>query len=328
LVIALFALGLYGSHVSGQFFTSFNIFYVNLSIGEVAIMTLPMALIIITGEIDLSVASILGLASALVGDLFTHGWSMPVIIVTVLLVGIIAGAFNGFLVTKVGLPSLAVTIGTLTLYRGLAIVILGPSTVSNFPTRYSNIGINPLPHTGGALTYAIGIFIVLAVIIGLVLHLTPFGRSLYVIGQNTEAARYAGIPVQRTKFLLFCFSGLMCSLAGILYTFRLSTAVQNNGLGLELTVVTIVLLGGVSIFGGKGTIIGVVLALILLAGLQNALLLANFNQSADGIVTGTLLLISVLIPNIGSFVTRGREALQRRSLRGAGTAAAKQAAAP
>jgi rhamnose transport system permease protein len=320
LAVALLGVGLYGVHVSGQFLTSFNLFYVNLSIGEVAIMTLPMTLIVITGEIDLSVASILGLSSALVGDLFRDGWSMPLVIVAVLLVGAVAGAFNGFLVTRIGLPSLAVTIGTLTLYRGIAVVILGPSTVSDFPTRYTNIGIDPLPGSGGYLTYSIGIFIVLAVVVGVVLHGTPAGRSLYVIGQNKEAARYAGIPVERTKGLLFVFSGVICALAGILYTFRLSTAVQGNGVGLELTVVTIVLLGGVSIFGGRGTIIGVVLAIAVLAGLQNALLLSNFNQSAMGVVTGTLLLISVLIPNVGSFQRRARDVIRRRALRGAGAA--------
>ena len=200
----------------------------------------------------------------------------------VLVVGAVAGAFNGFLVTRVGLPSLAVTIGTLTLYRGIAIVILGPQTISTFPTRYTNIGVNAVPHTGGYLSYSVLFFVVLAIVFAVVLHATPVGRSLFVMGANEEAARYAGIRVKRTKLILFAVSGLVCAFAGILYTFRLSTAVQDNGLGLELSVVTIVLLGGVSIFGGRGTIIGVVLAIAVFAGLQNALLLTNFNQQATG----------------------------------------------
>jgi rhamnose transport system permease protein len=324
LTFALVAVIVFGITASSQFLTSSNLFYLNLSIGEIAIMTLPMTMLIVTGEIDLSVASILGMSSALTGDLYSHGWPMPLVIVAVLAVGAAAGWFNGFLVTKVGLPSLAVTIGTLTLYRGIAVVILGPNTISNFPTKYTNIGVTPLPYTGGYLTYSVGIFIVLAV--GTVLHATPVGRSLFAMGANDEAARYAGIRVKRTKLILFVISGIVCALAGILYTFRLSTAVQDNGIGLELSVVTIVLLGGVSIFGGRGTIIGVVLAIAVFAGLQNALLLTNFEQRAMGVVTGTLLLLSVLIPNLSSFVERGRESLRRRELGAARGARAREAA--
>ena len=168
------------------------------------------------------------------------------------------------------------------------------------------------------------IFLVLAVVFGVVLHFTPFGRSLYAIGSNKEAAMFAGIRVKRIKMRLFILSGLVCSAAGILYTFRLSTAVQNNGLGLELTVVAIVLLGGVSIFGGRGSIIGVVLAVFVLAGLQNALFLTNFPQSALGIIPGILLLVSVLVPNASSFVRRARESLKRRVRGRIDAAAARQ----
>ena len=315
LVLALAAVVVFGVQASSQFLTSANLFYLNLSIGEVAIMTLPMTLIIVTGEIDLSVASILGMSSALLGDLVTRGWSVPAAIFAVLVVGAAAGWLNGFLVTRVGLPSLAVTIGTLTLYRGIAVIILGPSTISSFPSRYTNIGVTALPHTGGYLSYSVGVFIVLAIVFAIVLHATPFGRSLFVMGANEEAARFAGIRVKRTKQLLFVVSGIVCALAGILYTFRLSTAVQDNGLGLELNVVTIVLLGGISIFGGRGTILGVVLAIAVFAGLQNALFLTNFEQRAMGVVTGTLLLLSVLIPNGADFARRGRAFLRRRQLR-------------
>ncbi len=317
LVGALFAVIVFGVLSSSEFLTATNLFYLNLSIGEVAIMALPMTLIIITGEIDLSVASILGMSSALLGDLYSRGWPMPLVLVIVLVVGALAGAFNGFLVTKVGLPSLAVTIGTLTLYRGIAIVILGPETISTFPTRYTNIGVNAVPHTGGYISYSVLFFAILAIVFAVLLHATAVGRSLFVMGANEEAARYAGIRVKRTKLILFTLSGLVCAFAGILYTFRLSTAVQDNGLGLELSVVTIVLLGGVSIFGGRGTIIGVVLAIGVFAGLQSALLLTNFNQQALGVVTGSLLLLSVLIPNGSLFVRRARDTLRRRQLRGA-----------
>jgi len=251
------------------------------------------------------------MASALLGDLWMHGWPMPLIIVVVLAMGAVTGAFNGFLVTRFGLPAVAVTIGTLSLYRGIAVIILGPSTISNFPSSYATIGVNPIPHTG-FVSYSVGFFAVFAIIFGLVLHFTPFGRTLYAMGQNKDAALYAGIRVKRTKMLLFVISGVMCALAGILWTFRLATSVQDNGLGLELNVVAIVLFGGVSIFGGKGSIGGVVLGILVFAGLQNALFLTNFDQRALGIVTGGLLLVSVLIPNVPSFVQRAREFLPRR----------------
>ena len=293
-----------GSSVSPQFLTGNNLFNVGLSNGEIAIMTLPMTLIIISGEIDLSVASILGMASALLGVLWSKGLPMPAIFVIVAIVGLAAGAFNGLLVTRLGLPSLAVTIGTLALYRGIATILLGPTTVANFPAAYTNLGVNGVPFTGNDVTYSTLIFVVLAIIFGVVLHATPFGRSIYAMGASVEAAQFAGIRVKRIKTILFMISGLICSLAGVLLTFRLDTAVQNNGLGLELDVIAIVLLAGVSIFGGKGSIIGVVLAVLVFAGIQNALLLTNFNQEATGIVTGALLLASVFVPNAGRWVRR------------------------
>jgi len=293
-----------GSAVSPQFLTGNNLFNVGLSNGEIAIMTLPMTLIIISGEIDLSVASILGMASALLGVLWSKGLPMPVIFLIVAIVGLAAGAFNGLLVTRLGLPSLAVTIGTLALYRGIATILLGPVTVANFPSAYTNLGVNGVPFTANDVTYSTLIFVVLAIIFGVVLHATPFGRSIYAMGASVEAAQFAGIRVKRIKTILFMISGLICSLAGVLWTFRLDTAVENNGLGLELDVIAIVLLAGVSIFGGKGSIVGVVLAVLVFAGIQNALLLTNFNQEATGIVTGALLLASVFVPNAGRWVRR------------------------
>jgi rhamnose transport system permease protein len=313
LAVVVVLIGVIGAGVSSQFFSSGNIFYLCLSSGEIAIMALPMTLIVISGEIDLSVASTLGMSSAVLGLLWSKGWPMPAIFVVLLVLGVVAGAINGILVTRLGLPSLAVTIGTLALYRGVASIVLGANTISNFPASYTNIGINPIPGTD--LSWSAGIFIVLAVIFGVVLHFTAAGRSIYAMGASAEAALFAGIRVRRIKTMLFIVSGVACSLAGALYTFRLSTAVQNNGLGLELDVVAIVLVGGVSIFGGKGSMIGVVLGVLAFDGIQNALFLTNFNQEATGVVIGALLLISVFVPNVAAFTRRGRQLLARRRRR-------------
>ena len=308
LALVVVIIAIVGASLSPEFFTSNNFFNLGLSNGEIAIMTLPMTLIVISGEIDLSVASILGMSSALLGVLWARGWPMIVIFVLIAVVGLAAGAVNGLLVTRVGLPSLAVTIGTLALYRGIATILLGPNTVANFPATYTNLGVNAVPFTGGAITYSAALFLVLAIVFGVVLHATPLGRSIYAMGASQEAAQFSGIRVKRIKTLLFMISGLVCALAGVLWTFRLDTSVQNNGLGLELDVIAIVLLGGVSIFGGKGSITGVVLAVLAFAGLQNALLLTNFNQEAAGIVTGALLLLSVFGRNAASLSSR----LQKR----------------
>jgi rhamnose transport system permease protein len=313
LTVVVILILIIGSAASPQFLTGNNLFDLGLTNGEIAIMTLPMTLIVISGEIDLSVASILGMSSALLGYLWSKGWPMPAIFVFVAVVGLAAGAVNGLLVTRLRLPSLAVTIGTLALYRGVATIILGPNTVSNFPAGYTNLGVDAVPFTGNDMTWSTLIFIVLAVIFGIVLHATPAGRSIYAMGASAEAAQFAGIRVKRIKTGLFLLSGFICALAGVLWTFRLDTAVQNNGLGLELSVVAIVLLAGVSIFGGKGSVVGVVLAVLAFAGIQNALLLTNFNQEATGIVTGALLLASVFLPNAGLFLSRVRRLIRRPS---------------
>jgi rhamnose transport system permease protein len=298
LVLLIVAIVIFGAMSSPQFLTSGNFFNTGVTSGEVAIMALPMTLIVISGEIDLSVASILGMSSAAVGYLWARHWPMLAIFVVVALAGILAGLINGLLVTRAGLPSLAVTIGTLALYRGVALILLGPNTVSDFPARYTSIGVNPLP--GTQIPWNVAIFVALAVIFAVVLHFTATGRSVYAMGASPEAATFSGIRVKRVKTSLFVVSGLVCSLAGVLWTFRLATAVQNNGLGEELAVVAVVLLGGVSIFGGKGSLAGVVLAVVAFTALQNALLLTNFNQEATGIVIGALLLVSVFAPNLAA----------------------------
>jgi rhamnose transport system permease protein len=313
LAVALGLTVVFGVLASPHFLTGSNVFSnVSLLYGELAIMTLPMTLVILSGEIDLSVASTLALANSLVGYLWTDHWPMPLVIVCVLAVGVVCGTFNGLLVTRLGLPSLAVTIGTMTLYAGISELVLGPSIITNFPSAYTSIGVNPVPGTGGLLSYSALVFVVLAVVFAVVLHVTAFGRSVVAIGYNKEAAQFAGIRVKSVKIALFVVSGLVAAMAGVLYTFRLSTAEADNGTTLVLPVVAVVLLGGVSIFGGKGTMLGVVLAVLVYCGLQSALLLTNFNSNALELVTGGLLLLSVLIPRGGELAARASRLWRRR----------------
>jgi rhamnose transport system permease protein len=310
LVLLLLAVGLVGEQTSPGFLTGTNLFYVGLDVSEIALMALPLTMIIIAGEIDLSIASILGLTSALLGWLWNSGWPLELIFPTVLVAGALAGALNGFLVTRLGLPSLAVTIGTLALYRGLAFVILGDQAVADFPASYTRYGTTPIP--GTQVPYPMALFAVLAVVFAVVLHATPFGRSVFAIGANQEAAFFSGIRVRRTKFILYVLSGAMSGLAGIVYTLRFASARADNGAGLELAVVAAVLLGGVSIFGGKGTLGGVVAAVFLLGGIRSALILNDVSNDILNVVTGLLLIGSVIAPNasaaIGQAVSRRRAA--------------------
>ncbi|HEY1486680.1 MAG TPA: ABC transporter permease [Micromonosporaceae bacterium] len=311
LVVLLILTFVYGRSESPNFGGTTDIFFIGLNIGEIAIMALPLALIVITGEIDLSVASMLGLSSSLLGYLYEHKWSIWTSMVIVLIVGAAGGALNGYLVTKLGLPSIAVTIGTLTLFRGIAEIVLGSSSVVGFPLKFTNIGILPLPHTH--IAYSAGIFIVMALIFGVVLHATPVGRAIYAIGLQPEAAFFAGIRVLRIKFWLYVLSGTICAFTGILWTFKVSTSRFDAGTGLELNVVAIVLLGGVSIFGGRGSILGVVLAAAVLASFDDALTLVNVSAQVQNIVTGGLLLVSVVVPNGPEVARRLRRRMRGRA---------------
>jgi rhamnose transport system permease protein len=313
LVVALGATILYGAEVSPYFLHSTNLFFICLNIGEVAIMALPLTLLVITGEIDLSVASTLGLSGVMMAELFKHGWGIwPAMIAAVLLGGLL-GAFNGLLVTRIGLPSLAVTIGTLTLYRGVAQGVLPTDTIGGFPNGLASIGVVPIPHTH--LPYSIAFFAVLAVIFGVVLHATPLGRSIFAIGSSQEAAFFAGIRVKRIKFWLFVLSGLLSGFAGVLWTLRFASARYDSGTGLELLVVTMVLLGGISIFGGKGTIAGVVIAAAVLGTLQTALTADLVPAQDQNIVVGALLLASVIIPNGADLYRRARARIRSAGAR-------------
>ena len=310
LVVLLVLVGVVGQlTTSGEFLSGANLFYLGLDIGEIALIALPLTLVVVAGEIDLSVASVLGLSSALIGWLWNAGWSLETILPFVIVVGAVCGAVNGLLVTRLGLPSLAVTIGTLALYRGLALVVLGDTAVADFPVSYTDFGTTPVP--GTQIPYPILLFAILAVLFAVALHASSFGRSVFAIGANEEGARFSGIRVKRIKLTLFVLSGAVSAVAGVVYTFRFSSARADNGLGLELAVVAAVLLGGVSIFGGRGALHGVIAGVLLIAVLNSALQLSNQGSEIIQIIIGLLLVVSVIA---SSFLSRIRELFPRRAV--------------
>ncbi|MFT4067411.1 ABC transporter permease [Paraburkholderia sp.] len=307
LVIVLIVSLVLGRWLSPVFLSGANLSNVLADLTEIALMALPMTLIIVAAEIDLSVASVLGASSALMGVLWHMGLPMPVVLVLVLIAGALAGLLNGLVIVKLHLPSLAVTIGTLALFRGLAYVLLGDQAVADFPAGYTAFGMNTLGASFIPLPFVI--VIVAAVLFTVLLQATAFGRSLYAIGANPTAAAFSGIEVAKIRLRLFVLSGFMSALAGIVYTLRFTSARGDNGEGFELSVIAAVLFGGVSIFGGRGSMIGVLLSLLIIGVLKNALTLDDVSSETLTIVTGALLLASVLIPNL---VARWRAARDRR----------------
>lgn len=277
-----------------------------LDVMPILLIALPMTLIIITGEIDLSVASIAGLASVLTGVLTQAGLPFEVAAVVAILAGAVGGAVNGFLVTVVGLPSLAVTIGTLALYRGLAVGLLGTTAVTDFPDFWTDLAKARVGNTN--IPVVLFLFLVLLVVFTVLLHFTPFGRGIYAIGLSSEAARFSGVRVERTKLILFVLSGTISALAGIYYTLRYGSARGDNATGLELQVIAAVLLGGVSIFGGRGAIHGVIAGVLLIGVLASALRLANVTSDVINIITGALLVLSVVTSSFLAWLRKRRRA--------------------
>ncbi|HEX2132970.1 MAG TPA: ABC transporter permease [Actinophytocola sp.] len=292
LLVLCVAVLAYGAATTDGFAEQGNISFLLLDYSEVALLAIALLPIVLTGEIDLSVASTLGFCSALTGTLWEAGLPFETIVPLVLLAGAVLGSVNAVLVVYFGLPSLAVTIGTLGLYRGLAYVLLGDRAVTGFPANYRPLATDSL----GFLPYATMLVLVVGVAVALLVHVTPVGRSLYAIGLNTQTARFSGIRVDRVKLALFVLSGALAALASLIYTLRYNSARADNANGMELVAVAAVLLGGVSIFGGRGTVLGVATALLAMAGLRNVLFLDDVSNEIQNVITGLLLIVSVLVP--------------------------------
>ena len=279
----------------------------NLSIEKI-IVVLIMTFIIINAEIDLSVASMMGLAACTMAWLYSQGTPISMAFVAGLLVGVLGGVFNAFWIAKVGLPSLVVTLSMLIGFRGLARVLLEDRSIGDFPDWFDALGQQPVV---GPFPLAMIIFFILLAIAIVILQYSGFGRYVTVIGNNRDVARYSGVRVPRIKNTLFIASATIAALAGLLYAARLGSVRGDLAVGFELDIITMVLLGGVSIFGGSGSIYGVLLSILIVLNLRNGMSLANITGHIQTGVIGVLLILSVLIPNMTQAV---RTHLQRRRL--------------
>ena len=278
---------------------------------EKAIVALVMAFVIIGGEIDLSVASIMGLAAILFAWAIDQGVAPEIAVLLALGVGLLCGLNNAFWVAVVGLPSLAVTLAGLIGYRGLALMLIEDGSLGGFPDWFETLGQRPLI---GPIPFAVLFFFVLLIVAAVVLHRTGFGRLVYVVGNSTAVARFSGVRVSRVKAALFIMSGLVAAAAGLLLAARFGSVRGSIAQGFELDVITIVLFGGVSIFGGRGSMLGVFLSILVILNLRNGLSLLGVSGNSQTGVIGALLILSVLLPNVISDL---RRYLARRSLRGA-----------
>jgi rhamnose transport system permease protein len=304
LLLVLIGTFICGAQTSRYFLTSSNISIALAGVTPAAIVALPMTLIIVTGEIDISVGSIIGLCAASMAVCLEHKLPVELAMVLGILIGTLAGLINGLIVVYGELPSLVVTIGTLALYRGIAQIVLNERGVSGFPQWYQDIGFGTIGVT--PIPWSSLIFLVLFIGFAVFLHRTHWGRALYAIGNNVGAARFSGINVKRAILGVFVASGAMSSLAAIILTAYLASARSDTATGLELPVITAVVLGGVNIFGGAGTMPGVFIALLVLAFVQNALGLAGVTPEEQQIVTGSVLIATLIVFGASDILKKAR----------------------
>jgi rhamnose transport system permease protein len=260
---------------------------------EKALIALPMALLIIAREIDLSVAAIIALCSVAMGLAAEAGYSLPVLLTIGLVTGLAAGALNGALVTAFKVPSIVATIGTMSLFRGIAYGVLGDRVLKAYPENFAFFGQG---YVLGPLSFELLLFVVCAIGFAVFLHFTVHGRRIYAIGSNTVAARFSGVRTDRYRFWLFVATGLASGIAAILVTSRLGSTRPSIAQGWELEIISMVILGGISVAGGRGTVAGVVLAAVLLGFVTFGLGLENVPGIVMSIFVGALLILTVAIP--------------------------------
>ena len=291
------------SYASPYFLDPWNLSDATFNFTEKAIVALPLAMLIICREIDLSVASIIALASVSMGLAAEAGMGTPVLVLIGLAVGTLCGLVNGLLVTRFEIPSIVVTIGTMSLFRGLTYIILGDDVLKNYPDSFAWFGQG---YAWGMLSFEFVLFLALTVVFYVLLHKTNFGRRTYAIGNNPTGAFFSGINVNRHRLVLFALVGLIAGLASVLLTARLGSTRPTIALGWELSIITMVVLGGVSILGGSGTIIGVFIAVFLMGLVTFGLGLLNVPGIVMSIVVGGMLIGVIATPILLNKFIRAR----------------------
>jgi rhamnose transport system permease protein len=293
------------SLASPYFLDAWNLSDATFNFTEKAMIAFAMALLIIAGEIDLSVAAIIALASTAMGYAAQMGIGAPGLVAIGIGTGLACGAFNGILVAGLKLPSIVVTIGTMSLFRGISYIVLGDQAYGKYPADFAFFGQG---YVFWVFSFEFVLFLVMAGLFAVLLHATNFGRQVYVIGNNPLAARFSGIPVERVKFILFLLTGLMSGIAAVCLTSRLGSTRPSIAQGWELEVVTMVVLGGVSILGGAGTIAGVVIAAFVMGLVTFGLGLLNVPGIVMSIFIGLLLIVTIALPIIGRRIRNARAA--------------------
>ncbi|NUB45807.1 ABC transporter permease [Fertoebacter nigrum] len=295
LLIVAVAIFIANALASPYFLNAWNLSDATFNFTEKAMIAFAMAMLIIAGEIDLSVAAIIALASTMMGVAMTMGFGTPVLVLVGLGTGLACGAFNGTIVARLGLPSIVVTIGTMSLFRGISYIILGDQAFTGYPADFAWFGQG---YVVWVITVELVVFAALAVAFGVLLHRTSFGRQVYVIGNNPVAAQFSGVNVARVKFILFLLTGLMAGVAAVCLTSRLGSTRPSIATGYELEVVTMVVLGGVNILGGSGTIPGVVIAAFVMGLVTFGLGLLNVPGIVMSIFIGLLLIGVIALPRL------------------------------
>src|SRR5665213_2562470 len=296
LVVLIVVVMIGGQWADGDLISSFNLQTTALNSVVLLCLAIGLAPVIMTSDIDLSVVGILALAGVAMGDLMSHGMNTWLAIVIGLSIALVCGLVNGLLVVLFDLPALAVTLGTMGAYTGISFLILKGLAITTFPSVVVTLGSSNL--TGTQIPIAVIVIIIIAIIMTYLVHGTVFGRSVFAVGGNRKAALYSGIPVNRVRILTFVISGFLAGFAGLLFLGNYQTAQAGMGASQLLPAITAVILGGVSAYGGTGTIPGVVLAAALLAILQSALGLHNFSGEGQTMAVGFLLIIAIGLPPI------------------------------
>ncbi|WP_112813314.1 ABC transporter permease [Brucella pseudogrignonensis] len=284
------------SFASPYFLNAWNLSDATFNFTEKALIAFAMTLLIISGEIDLSVAAIIALASTAMGAAAQMGIGTPGLVLIGIGTGLVCGAINGGLVAGLKLPSIVVTIGTMSLFRGISYIVLGDKAYGGYPESFAYFGQG---YVVWVFSFEFVLFIAFALIFGVLLHATTFGRRIYAIGNNEFASRFSGIPVERMKFTLFMLTGLMSGIAAVCLTSRLGSTRPSIAQGWELEIITMVVLGGVSILGGAGSIIGVVIAAFVMGLVTFGLGLLNVPGIVMSIFIGLLLIITISLPILG-----------------------------